>query len=329
MTPPTVLEDYLESLRVRHYSAGTLATRRQSLRIFFAYLKTTGQDDLREVSRQTIEDFQREMLHRYGVMTARLHMANVRYFFAHLESADAILLNPCVSVPLPRVERALPKRIMKPSEVRRMLAAPDATTPTGLRDQALLELFYSSGIRREEMARLTLPDLDIANGFVRVTRGKGGKDRVVPIGQSACEALARYLRQARSAWLKAQREPAWTDALWLSAIQPHGPVKVTAIAQIIERYALRVLGRKVPPHVWRHTCASHLVSNGANIMYVQRLLGHESLTTTQIYTRVTVPELKKTFQRAHPRTRRTATPPPLTREDAAQMHSGHKLQSRR
>ncbi len=303
MTLQTALDDYLESLRVRHYAPGTLATRRQSLRIFFDYLKTIGLDDLREVSRQTIEDFQREMLRRYEVMTARLHMASVRYFFAHLESTDAILLNPCVSVRLPKVERTLPKRIMKLSEVRKMLNAPDVATPTGIRDRAILEVFYSSGIRREEMARLTLPDVDIANGFVRVNGGKGGKDRVVPIGQSACEALARYLKAARRVWLKAQRDPAWTDALWLSAIQPHKPVKVTAMAQIIERHALRVLGRKVPPHVWRHTCASHLVSNGANIMYVQRLLGHESLTTTQIYTRVTVPELKKTFRRAHPRGR--------------------------
>jgi integrase/recombinase XerD len=303
MTRETILDDYLESLRVRHYSPATLATRRQALRIFFDYLKTIALDDLREVTRQTIEDFQREMLRRYEVMTARLHLGCVRYFFAHLESTDAILLNPCASVPLPKVERTLPKRILKLSEVRKMLNAPDAATLTGIRDRAILEVFYSSGIRREEMARLTLPDVDIKNGFVRVTRGKGGKDRVVPIGQSACEALARYLKDARAGWLKAQREPAWTDALWLSAIQPHQPVKVTAMAQIIERHALRVLGRKAPPHVWRHTCASHLVSNGANIVYVQRLLGHESLTTTQIYTRVTVPELKKTFQRAHPRGR--------------------------
>jgi integrase/recombinase XerD len=173
------------------------------------------------------------------------------------------------------------------------------------------------------MARLTLPDVDIKNGFVRVTRGKGSRDRVVPIGQSACEALARYLKEARSVWLKAKRNPGWTDALWLSPIQPHPPIHKDGMGAIVVRYSKRVLGRNVSPHLWRHTYATHLVSNGANIVYVQRLLGHKSLKTTDIYTRVTMSDLKKTLQRAHPRTRRTATPA-LTREEAAQMAGGHR-----
>jgi site-specific recombinase XerD len=233
------------------------------------------------------------------------------------------LVNPTPDVPLPKEERRLPKRILKPSEVRKLLNAPDET-PKGLRDRALLELFYSSGIRREEMARLAVPDVDIRNGFVRV-KGKGGRDRVVPIGQTACEAIGRYLKAARSVWLKAERNPGWTDALWLSPIQPHPPLKKEAVAAIVQRYARQVLGRNVSPHVWRHSYATHLVSNGANIVYVQRLLGHQSLKTTDIYTRVSVPDLKKTLRRTHPGARRTATPPPaLTPEMAAHMHSGHK-----
>ena len=297
----TPSDDYLESLRVRHYSAATVKSRAQSLRLFFAHLQTIGMADLREVSRQTIENFQRELLIRHSVGTVRVAMAGVRHFFAHLENTGAILLDPCPGVPLPKAERRLPRRVLKPSEARKMLAAPDGS-PKGLRDRAMLELFYSSGIRREEMARLTLPDVDIKNGFVRV-KGKGNRERMVPVGQAACEAIGKYLKEARSLWLKAKRNPGWTDALWLSPIQPHAPIHKEAIAQIIQRHATRALGRNVSPHLWRHTFATHLLAGGANVVYVQRLLGHRSLKTTEIYTHVTVTDLKKTFARAHPRAR--------------------------
>ena len=314
-------DDYLEMLRVRHYAPGTIKGRCKSLRVFFAYLESIGVTDLREVSRDTIQNFRLEIMRRHQVGTVRNHLGTLRSFFAHLETTGEILLNPTAGVRLPKWERHLPKRILKPSEVRRLLNAPDQT-PKGLRDRAMMELFYSSGIRREEMTRLTVQDVDIKNGFVRV-RGKGGKDRVVPIGQSACDALKRYLKEARAVWLKAPRNPGWTDALWLSPIQPHAPIHTQAIGLILQRHARRVLGRNVSPHVWRHSFATHLVANGANILYVQRLLGHTRLKTTEIYTRVTMSDLKRTLQHTHPRARRSAVPPLLTREDAAQMTGGH------
>jgi site-specific recombinase XerD len=323
------MDDYLDALRVRHYAPATVQSRANSLQAFGDYLGTIGVTDLREVSREAIADFQRRALREHSVGTVRILMACLRHFFAHLENTDAILLNPTLGIPLPKTERRLPKRLLQPSEVRKLLNAPD-TTPKGLRDRAILELFYSSGIRREEMTRLTLPDLDLKNGFVRITRGKGSRDRVVPIGQTACEALARYLKNARNVWLKAPRNPGWTNALWLSPIQPHAPIHNQAMSLIVLRYARRFLGRNVSPHLWRHTCATQLLSNGANVVYVQRLLGHKSLKTTEIYTRVSMAELRKTMQRTHPRTRRAATPPAvLTREDAAQMPGGHRHQHER
>lgn len=323
MKNATVLANYLEMLRVRHFAAATVDCDRKAVGYFFDYLKSIGMADVRAVSRDTIADYQREGLRDHAVGTVRAYLISLRRFFVHLENTGAILVNPTPDVPLPKEERRLPKRILKPSEVRKLLNAPDET-PKGLRDRALLELFYSSGIRREEMARLAVPDVDIRNGFVRV-KGKGGRDRVVPIGQTACEAIGRYLKAARSVWLKAERNPGWTDALWLSPIQPHPPLKKEAVAAIVQRYAKQILGRNVSPHVWRHSYATHLVANGANIVYVQRLLGHQSLKTTDIYTRVSVPDLKKTLRRTHPGARRTATPPPaLTPEMAAHMHSGHK-----
>ena len=307
------MEPYLEMLRVRNYAPSTIKGCTHILRRFFAHLQTVGVADLRAVNQDIIEAYQRELLRRRDANTVRSHMATLRGFFAHLETTGEILLNPTADVRLPKWERRLPKRILKPSEVRKLLSAPDET-PKGLRDRAMMELFYSSGIRREEMARLAVQDVDIKNGFVR----GAGQGRQRPRGARRPECV-RCLetvskRKARALWLKAPRNPGWTDALWLSPIQPHPPINREAIGLILMRYAKRVLGRNVSPHVWRHSYATHLVANGANILYVQRLLGHTRLKTTEIYTRVTMSDLKRTLQHTHPRARRSAVPPLLTQE---------------
>jgi len=324
ITVPPVLTEYLESLRVRHYSPATIYSREGELRRFWLYLQSIGVSEFQEVTQRMLENYHRQAWQGLASGTVRLNLDTLRWFFDHLESRNVILLNPCLWLPKPRKENRLPRQILKPSEVRALLNAPN-DRPRGIRDKAVMELFYSSGIRRAEMARLTLADVDIKNGYVRVVRGKGGKDRVAPIGQSACEALARYLKEARAGWLKDPRTPKQTDALWLDAEQPHTQLCKERIGNLTVEYAQQVLGRKISAHVWRHSCATHLVANGANLVYVQRLLGHKSLTTTQIYTRVSVPDLKKTMQRAHPRIRRKVAPPAaLKPEDAALMPGGNR-----
>jgi integrase/recombinase XerD len=322
---PAVVNDYLESLRVRHYSPDTIYYREGELRRFWTYLQSIGVGEFREVTRLMLEKYHRQAWRGLAIGTVRLNLDTLRFFFDYLESLNLILLNPCLWLPKPRKENRLPRYVLKPSEVRALLNAPNRR-PRGLRDKAIMELFYSSGIRRAEMARLTLQDVDIKNGVIHVIRGKGGKDRVVPIGQSACAALTRYLKDARSVWLAdPRRKPQPTSALWLDAEQPHTQLCKERIGGICVEYAKRVLGRNISPHLWRHSCATHLVANGANLVYVQRLLGHKSLDTTQIYTRVSVPDLKRTVQRAHPRVRRTVAPPPsLTRDDAALMPGGNR-----
>jgi integrase/recombinase XerD len=324
ITVPPVLTEYLESLRVRHYSPATIYSREGELRRFWLYLQSIGVSEFQEVTQRMLENYHRQAWQGLASGTVRLNLDTLRWFFDHLESRNVILLNPCLWLPKPRKENRLPRQILKPSEVRALLNAPN-DRPRGIRDKAVMELFYSSGIRRAEMARLTLADVDIKNGYVRVVRGKGGKDRVAPIGQSACEALARYLKEARAGWLKDPRTPKQTDALWLDAEQPHTQLCKERIGNLTVEYAQQVLGRKISAHVWRHSCATHLVANGANLVYVQRLLGHKSLTTTQIYTRVSVPDLKKTMQRAHPRIRRKVAPAAaLKPEDAALMPGGNR-----
>lgn len=297
-------EVYLESLKVRHYAAGTVQRVLDGLKVFERYLALRGLADLREVTRETVADYQSWLLEQdYSVTTRQGHLSTLRGFFAHLVAVDVVFLNPCEGMVLPRRPDRLPRNVLTPEEVRRILNAPDTQTPKGLRDRAILEMFYSTGLRAREMWALTVHDVDWRNGFVRVNKGKFSKDRVVPLGNKACDYLHEYLQKIRSEWARQARELGRDDrALWLSSRRRHQPMTQQALA-LIPRDAARLAGitKTARPHVWRHTCATHMVANGSNIVYVQRLLGHRCLETTQVYTRVAVPELKVTFRKKHPR----------------------------
>ena len=255
---------------------------------------------MRDVSRQTVKDYQLWLLgQNYTPMTVVSRMQALRRFFEYLETTDVILVNPCAGIPLPRLGQCLPKAVLTQQEARVLLNMPDTQTAVGIRDRAILETFYSTGIRLEEMAQLSIHDVDHRDGFVRVNKGKFAKDRMTPLGRKACNCVREYLQKVWAEWSKSNRDK---RALWLSSKQPHGPLKSQAIEVMVKQYG-RVAGleKHVTPHVWRHTCATHLVADGANIAYVQRLLGHRSLRTTQIYTRTTIAEIKATHDQAHPR----------------------------
>ena len=249
-------------------------------------------------SRQTVKDYQLWLLAReYIPMTVASRMQAVRRFFEHLEKTDVILVNPCPGIPLPRIRDRLPKTVLTEKEAGALLDAPNTQTGLGIRDKAILETFYSTGIRLEEMTRLSIHDVDCRNGFLRVNKGKFAKDRMVPLGRKASDYVREYLQKVRSEWSKANRDE---RALWLSSKQPHDPLRSQMIEVMVARYAAAAgIEKPVTPHTWRHTCATHLVADGANIAYVQRLLGHRSLRTTQIYTRATIAEIKATHARAH------------------------------
>ena len=304
MNAPDSVAAFLEALKVRRFSPATIKSRHASLTVFFRWLAGSGMADVREVHRQTVRDYQLWLQGRgHAVQTVHVHLQALRRFFEHLETTDVILVNPCAGITLPKLASRLPKVVLTQGEARALLDAPDTQTKIGIRDKAVLEMFYSTGIRLAEMARLTIHDADYKNGFVRVTKGKGGKDRVVPLGRKACDYVREYLQKVRSEWSKTNRDE---RALWLSYRDPHGPLKSQAIAVMVKHYGRKAgLPKNITPHVWRHTCATHLVADGANIAYVQRLLGHRSLRTTQIYTRTTIAEIKAMHTKAHPHNRKT------------------------
>jgi integrase/recombinase XerD len=302
-TMETQRSNFLESLKIRNYSPATIGSRSCSLDVFFRYLMSMALDDVREVHRDTVRDYQAFLLGKYKTCSVHIHIIALRRFFEHLESTDAVLVNPCAGILLPKLEDRLPRNVLTPGEAQALLDAPDTQHPKGIRDKAILETFYSTGIRLEEMEHLTIYDVDCKQGFVRVNKGKFAKDRIVPLGTKAADYIREYMQKVRAEWIKDNRDE---RALWLSWRWPHQPLKKQLIGVMVRRYGRAAqIQKKVSPHVWRHTCATHLVGNGSNIAYVQRLLGHRSLTTTQIYTRVAVPEVIETARTKHPRQAQT------------------------
>jgi len=291
---------FLESLRVRGQSPATLKARSQSLSTFFLWMAGEGIEDVREITREHMRAYGLWLRSQpFTTHTVHMKLISLRRFFEHLEATDAVLINPCVGLILPKFEDRLPRGVLSQAEARRVLDAPDTQTKKGIRDKAILELFYSTGIRGEEMAALTLYDVDTKAGFVRVTKGKFAKDRVVPMGAKASDYVAEYLRKVRLPWSQHQKDE---RSLWLASIWPHGPLKKQAIAAMVRDYKLLAgVERPGRTHLWRHTCATHMVQGGANLAYVQRLLGHRSLETTAIYTRVSAEEVADTIRRKHPR----------------------------
>lgn len=305
------LTDFLESLRARRASPTTVSIRENSLQIFCRWLLATGLSDVRDVTRQNVRDYQEWLLGKYAVASTHVHLISLRRFFERLESLDAIFANPTEGVPLPHKEDRLPRNVLTQEEARKVLDAPDTQTSKGIRDKAILEAFYSTGIRLEEMARLTVHDVDCKNGFLRVNGGKGAKDRIVPMGNKAADYVREYLGKVRSVWTRENRDE---RALWLSTRAPHPPIQRQIIAVMVRQSAKAAgLEKTVSPHVWRHTCATHLIANGSEAAYVQRLLGHRSLRTTQVYTRVSIPDIKQTYAKAGPAPRQKQAPLPSAR----------------
>ena len=300
---------FVEAMRLAHLAPATIRGRRYLLGQFLAFLAQSGIGDVREVTRETVRAHQLALSAAgLAVATRIAHLRALRWFFAHLERTDVILLNPCAGLREPKRDARLPRTVLTRAQARRILARPDTATPKGVRDRAILELFYATGLRAAELAALTIGDVDLKNEIVRVARGKGGHERVTPMGRQAAEWLRAYLHGVRREW---SRHQPGERALWLSRLQPHRPVTQQAITVMACAHARAAGIAQGRAHLWRHTCATHLLAGGASLATVQRLLGHRSLDSTQLYTRVAAPEVRATHARKHPRARtKPAAPMP-------------------
>lgn len=312
---PLLLERYLATLEARGLAAQTVAHQRLYLGQLLAWLAARGIEDLRRVTPQVLESYRRAVAaHRYRASRAprapwraltpqgrhtRL-LAACRYL-RFLVGERLLLADPSAALVIAPPPRSLPRRVLNESQVRRLLEATD-TTPLGIRARAILELLYSSGLRRAEVAALDLQDLDLTGGTVLVRRGKGGKGRVVPLGATAARALLRYIEDVRPLWL----ESAATTALFLAAsgCGRAGQRLSTSSIWLTVRHAAASSGLgRVATHALRHAVATHLVRAGADVRHVQEILGHSKVETTEIYTHVAVRDLARAHARSHPRGR--------------------------
>lgn len=295
-----LLDRFLEYLRIeKNYSQHTVTSYRTDLMQFLEFLRRhaeTATPGPRAVDTETIRLFLGD-LHDRGISKKSIarKLAAVRSFFKFLLRDGTVLQNPAANVHTPRVPRKLPSFLDEPA-VQRMMELPDCTTPDGLRDRAILEVLYGTGIRLSELIRLSLGDIDLHEQTIRVF-GKGKKVRIVPLGRKAAEALRNYLPTRRPGAAVASAD---LQRVFFSSRR--GPLYPKGVYRIVNHYITEVsqIERK-SPHVLRHTFATHLLNRGADLQAVRELLGHESLSTTQLYTHLTLDRLQKIYRQAHPK----------------------------
>ncbi len=291
------VDAFLEQLRVvRKVSEHTVRAYARDLSDFAAFLEAEGVTEWQQVTVLTLRQYLNWLFAQgYERRSIARKLSSVRSFFRFLARMGYISVNPALDLKQPRLPQKLPT-VLEVSEVERLLSSPDTSTPRGLRDRAILELLYATGLRVSEVASLRISDIDFAEKLVRV-KGKGGKERIALLHDEALNWLERYLTESRPLFL--QRGKQVTDIVFVS--QKGTPLTVRQIHRLVDGYAKKVLGRRISPHALRHSFATHLLEGGADLRVIQELLGHSSLAATQIYTRLSRTHLKRVYEKAHPR----------------------------
>lgn len=287
------IEEFIDlSWMERGLAAATLSAYRSDLSGFSRWLAGRGVG-IEEARRLDVLDFLSEHAH-WPPRTIARRLSALRRFYQHLEREGRITSNPCDRIDAPRLGRPLPG-VLTEHEVERLLAAPDIETAFGIRDRAMLEVLYATGLRVSELVSLRSDQVNLLQGVVRVI-GKGGKERLVPLGEPAVAWLERLLESGRTEILGAKHSP----ALFPTA-RGRGMTR-QAFWHLVKRYAARAgISRDISPHTLRHAFATHLLDHGADLRVVQMLLGHRDISTTQIYTHIARERLKTIHARHHPR----------------------------
>lgn len=302
------LDLYIKYLTVeRGASPHTIANYRREITELMEFARHRGVTAWAEVTPALLRQWSASLLTGgYARASIARRLSEARAFFAYLHGQQQLASNPARSVAGPKLPQRLP-RPLTAEEIAALLAAPDAATPQGQRDRAMFELLYGGGLRVSELLALDVGDVDLAQAEVRVL-GKGAKERIALIGQPAVAALRAYLADGRLQLLAAVGPLPGRPVAALFLNRFGGRLSVSMFTRTLGAYAARVgIAHAVTPHMFRHSFATHMLDGGADLRSVQELLGHESPSTTQIYTQVSQSHLRETVLRAHPRARRPAT----------------------
>src|SRR6266536_5194347 len=310
--------DLLERLLAEHdtwltvergLAANSLTAYRRDLRRYAEFLRDRGEDDPTVVQEETVLAYVEYLKsardddgnQRYAPSSIARALVAVRSFYRFCLEEGFLAADPSEEVGAPRVPEGIPKALTE-AEVESLLNAVIGDTPRAMRDRAIVETLYATGVRISELVGLDRRDVDLEDGLVRVL-GKGGKERIVPVGRSARDALSLYLDQARPELVRDRRRARGdAEAVFLNA--RGGRLSRQSCWKIVRTAGERAgLGGRLSPHVLRHSCATHMLDRGADIRVVQELLGHASLLTTQVYTKVSPERLRAVYEAAHPRAR--------------------------
>ncbi len=263
-------------------------------------------DDIKQITTSMIETYIAGLYaHKtddgrpYKTSTICVKVRSLKRFLEYLEKANIIFINPAETIKEPKLEQRLPKDILSSKEANNILDQPNLSTRIGIRDRTVLEVLYSTGIRREEVCNLTIYDADLTGGMLRINKGKGKKDRVVPLGKHAVRFLREYITKVRPHFTKKNRS---NRKLFVDRYGKALSSQMVGI--IVKTYAKAAkIKKRVSPHTFRHTFATTLIKNNADIRAVQKMMGHEDLRTTQEYTRRLISNVKAVHKKTHPRER--------------------------
>lgn len=293
---------YLDQLAARNYAPGTLGGRRDAIKVFLNWCADRDLSRASQITRPILEAYQRWLWKylkadgkRLGWSTQRQRVSTLKDWFRWMTKQNVLIHNPASELELPRMEKRLPGAALTLAQIEALLAVPNLADPLGIRDRAMLELFYSCGLRRTELCRLDLPEFNTERRTIHVRRGKGKKDRMVPVGERAVQWVEKYLVEVRPRLCLDTR----TQAVFLTGYG--GPFNPDVVSRMVSAMMERGgLSGKGSCHMLRHTCATHMLEGGADIRYIQQLLGHEKLETTAIYTEVNIRQLQEVHARCHP-----------------------------
>jgi integrase/recombinase XerD len=293
---------YLSWMAVHNYANTTIENRRRYLGYFSDFARGVGVNEPAGVTYELVVSYQ-EILHAYrkvdgtplSIATQVQRLVPITQFFSWLRREHRLTQNPTTDLLMPRPDRQLPEATLSGSEMARLLSVPDVTKPLGLRDRALLEVFYSSALRRSELIALRVIDLDFERGTLFVHRGKGAKDRYVPIGERALFWVRLYIGIVRPTFVAESSG----DTLFLSSVGT--PICADWLCRKVRSYLRQAgINKRGSCHLLRHSVATLLLEGGADIRYVAEMLGHARLETTQRYTRVSIDQLRSVHARCHP-----------------------------
>ena len=298
----SAIQEYLKSLKVQNLAARTIKDADWRLGKFTAYLESRGITGITGITKEVVVSYRIEQYERINQMGRpnsvrhqNMLLGTVKQLTRWLWECDYIVSDPAKDIRYAKQPKSLPRGILTPTEARKILHAPDTKSVLGYRDRTILELLYSTGMRKDELVRLTLDDVDYNDGFLRVF-GKGRKERMVPLGRIACRYLENYIKSVRPELI---RDP-YEKTVFLSL--RHKPLSKNMVWELTKRHARKAkITKNVHPHTFRHTCATQMLRNKAHIRAVQELLGHESLDSTQVYTHVSITDLKEIHKSCHPR----------------------------